>query len=298
MQRARGIRTLIRAEVQGATPTALMQKAGDRWSARDVLIHLGNWEAEAVTWFGCLLNSEPIPQSSKPIDEWNAEHMAAYAELDAAGAVAYIEGTRQELEQVVTRITEEHLAGNPSFLGLLLMTPDHEIGHLHQLREALALARGDRQAAARHYLAYSRQRVLTRLNLEYRSPASLEWKPAPAVWSIKEMLIHLAAADRFWAGRFAALADSQPLPAPPWAEVELDDWNQATVAAGSYQTLAEVLHELGGARGALEAQLQRLSAEQVSSSEAQEWLKAIREHDDHHMHKLLDRLHAWRAAGN
>ncbi|HLN64013.1 MAG TPA: DinB family protein, partial [Symbiobacteriaceae bacterium] len=131
MQRARGIRTLIRAEVQGATPTALMQKAGDRWSARDVLIHLGNWEAEAVTWFGCLLNSEPIPQSSKPIDEWNAEHMAAYAELDAAGAVAYIEGTRQELEQVVTRITEEHLAGNPSFLGLLLMTPDHEIGHLH-----------------------------------------------------------------------------------------------------------------------------------------------------------------------
>lgn len=284
MQRARQIRAQILAEVQQATPAAAMQRPGDRWSARDVLIHLGNWEAEAVTWFTHLLKNEPIQQSPLPIDQWNAEHLAPYAHLDLAGALAYIAETRQALEQVTAQITEEHLASNPSFLGLLLMTPDHEIGHLHQIREALALAQGAPQAAARHYLTYARQRILTRLNLEYRSPASLEWRPAPEAQSIKEILLNLALHDSQGARTLRAFALGEDL-APG-----------GTGETPSHLTLGEALHELGAARGALDAELDRLTAKQIAAPELQSWLKAVRKHDDDQMHQILDRIAGWRRA--
>lgn len=285
MQRARQIRERILAEIQEAAPTAAVQRPGERWSARDVLIHLGNWEAEAVTWFGHLLRNEPIQQSPLPIDQWNAEQMAPYADLDLTGAIAYIEGTRRELEAVTAQITAEHLASNPSFLGLLLMTPDHEIGHLHQIREALALAQGDLHAGARHYLAYARQRVLTRLNLEYRSPASLEWRPEPGAWSIKELLHHLAQSDRRWADQLAA--HQSLLPPTSLEQAPLDS---------AYWSLAEVLVELGAARGALEAELDRLPTERLTTPEMQAWLKAVRKQDDDQMHQILDRIAGWRQA--
>lgn len=293
MHRARQIRHRIRTEIQQAPPAAAMQRPGERWSARDVLIHLGNWEAEAVTWFHHLLKQEPIPPIAIPIDQWNAEHMAPYADLDLAGAIAYIEGTRRELEQIATQITAEHLSSNSSFLGLLQMTPEHEIGHLHQIREALALAQGDLHAGARHYLAYTRQRVLTRFNLEFRSTASLEWKPEPEAWSIKEMLIHLAIRDRQWTQDLQAFGTGEPLPEPATA---VDEATKQAVLAESYQTLGEIIHELGAARGALEVELDRLTAAQITAPAVQAWLKAVRKHDDQYMYQMLDRIAAWRKA--
>lgn len=287
MHRTRQIRAQILTEIQAATPAATMQRPGERWSARDVLIHLGNWEAEAVAWFKLLLKNEPIQQSPLPIDQWNAEAMAPYAHLDLAGALAYIAGTRQELEAVTAQITNQHLASNPAFLGLLLMTPDHEIGHLHQIREALAHAQGAPQAAARHYLAYARQRVLTRLNLEYRSPASLDWRPSAGVPSIKEILLGLALRDRQGAQALRAFALGNPL-------TEVTEPEETPTP--SYLTLGEALHELGAARGALAAELDHLTAEQIAAPELQVWLKAARKHDDDQMHQILDRIAGWRRA--
>jgi hypothetical protein len=174
MNRARTIRALTLTELTQAAPELVAVRPGKRWSALETLIHVGNWEQEGNTMLSYFLKGETPPQEAeKPIDEWNAEHLARYAHLDLAGAIAYVGETRAELERLAAQITEAQLQTNPNFRGLLLMTPDHEIGHLHQMREALATARGDTVSAALHAFRYSRQRVLTRLNLEYRPTDSL-----------------------------------------------------------------------------------------------------------------------------
>jgi hypothetical protein len=296
MNRARAIRQMLLAEVSQATADEMNAKPGERWSAREVLIHIGNWEAEGVRWLPYFLKGEQPPQrEEKPIDELNAQMLAPFADATLPGVLEYLSRTRLQLEELAEQITEEHLASGPRFLGTLLMCVDHEIGHLHQLREALALARGQAVEASIHHLRYHRQRVLTRLNIEFRATEALSWKPADGRWSVKENLIHLAVWDRFAVGVFAAIAEGRPVPAMPFAEGGLDEWNKAQVAAGAFMSLADVLVELGAAREAMEAQIRRLTPEQVAASPAKDWL-SFGEHDKAHMYKILDRLTAWREA--
>lgn len=297
MDRARAVRNLTLAEFAAATPAELTTKPGDRWSALEALIHVGNWEEEGNRYLSYLIKGEQRPaEEQKPIDQWNAEHLAKYAHVDVAGALAYVATTRAELERFAAQITDEMLAANPSFRGLLLMTPDHEIGHLHQMREAIAAAKGETVDAAIHAFRYSRQRVLTRLNLEFRAPEAANWRPAEGKWTIKETLIHLAVWDRIAAGVFAAVADGRPVPVDPVPEGGLDAWNVAQVGARAWMTLADVIAELGAAREEMEAQLRRLTPAQLAASpDATGWL-GLRKHDNEHMMKILTIIEQWRKA--
>lgn len=294
MQRTRALWSLLEDEVRSATTDELLAKPGDRWSARDSLVHIGNWEEEGVVYFDSLFTEQPFAANNLPIDEWNAQHLAKYAQLDMDGVMAYLRAQHQALEAYAERITEAQMNGNPSFRGLLLMTPDHVAGHLHQIREAVARARGDEQGAGLHYLAYARQRVLTRLNLEYRPVASLEWRPAEGKWNIKEQLIHLSLWDRHWVGLFDAVAADRPLPGYPCPPEELDRYNQEQVAARSWWSLAETLHEFGAARGALMDAYRRLTLEQAMSEPVRQRLERSRKHDDMHMYSILKTLGEWR----
>jgi len=295
INRCRAIRNLLLAEVRQATATELNAKPGGRWSAREVLIHIGNWEAEGASWLPYFLKGDRPPEKeAKPIDELNAAMIAPYAALDLAGVLDYLAGVRAQLEEAAGQITEEHLK-NPAFMGTLLMCADHEIGHLHQLREALAHARGDLVEAAIENLRYHRQRVLTRLNLEFRPVDAITWRPADGKWTIKENLIHLAVWDRFAVGVFAAIAEGLPVPAMPFPEGGLDEWNRAQVDSFAWMSLADVLAELGAAREALELQIRRLTPAQIAVSPAKDWL-GYGEHDKEHMYKILDRLNGWRQA--
>jgi len=154
---------------------------------------------------------------------------------------------------------------------------------------------GQAVEAAIHRLRYHRQRVLTRLNIEFRATEALSWKPADGKWSVKENLIHLAVWDRFAAGVFAAIAEGRPVPGMPFPEGGLDEWNKAQVAAGAWMSLADVLVELGAAREAMEAQIRRLTPEQGAVSPAKDWL-SYGEHDKEHMYRILERLTSWREA--
>lgn len=295
MNRARAIRNLVLAEVAQATPAELAAKPVQRWSALEVLIHIGNWEEEAVNWLPYLLKGEQPPQrEQKPIDELNAEMIGRYAHLDVKGALEYLAGLHTQYEELASAVTDVHLQ-NLQILGILLMVPDHEVGHLHQVREALALARGEKAEAAIHHLRYHRQRVLARLNLELRPVESVNWRPEAGKWSIKEMLVHLAVWDRFAVGVFAAIAEGRPIPAMPFPEGGLDEWNKAQVSAAAWMTLADVLGDLGAAREAMELQIRRLTPEQAESAVAQEWF-SYGEHDKEHMMKIMDRIGGWRKA--
>ncbi len=296
MERARAIRSLLLAEVEQATTDEMLRRPGSRYSARDVLVHVGNWEEEAVRWLPYMLRGEPVPQMEpKSIDEINAEMLARYDHLDVAGAVGYLADVRTQLEDLAEQITHEQWQCDRSFLGVLIMCPDHEIAHLHQLREALAAARGDAVEAAVRYLRYTRQRVLVRVNPEFRSADALTWRPPDGKWTTREILIHLAVWDRFAAYHFSELAAGRPAPPMPFPEGGLDAWNQAQVDAGAWMTLTDILAELGAAREALEAALRRLTPEQLAGPDAQSWLE-YRQHDEHHMHQILARLQGWRAS--
>lgn len=295
MAKARAIRNLTLAAVAGAMPQELTYRPEGRWSARDVLIHVGNWEEEAVVYLDCLVHGKPFPEfGAKDIDEWNEQHLARFAGLDVAGAIEYLAGTRKALAEGAAALTDEQLRTNEQFIPLLLMTPDHEIGHLYQMREAIARARGDHRGAAVAYLAYARERILCRVNLEYRPVASLLWRPQPEAWSIQDVLIHLSVWDRWFADWLSARADGRPAPGWPYPEGQLDEWNRAQVEVRRHESVAHTLHELGGVRGEVLAALSRLSQEQVAAAEVQEELKGFREHDDHHMHQILKLLQGWR----
>jgi|GEM_PF-1828200 len=297
MHRTRALRTKLLELVTQAEPEHLAYHPEGRWSVRDILIHLGNWEEEAVTYLRHMLRGEEPPTTdSSDINKWNAEALARYAELDAAGAVEYLNRVRYEYEEAVALITADHMAANRSFLPLLLMSPDHEAGHLYQVREVLARAKGDLAEAALNYLGYARARILTRINLEYRSTESLEWRAAPDKWSVRDNLIHLAIWDRWLVEYFAAVADERQRPALPVPPDQFAAWNDVQVGATRHLTLAEVLHEFGAAREALEAQIRRFKPAHFDDRAVKAYLDGWREHEDHHMHAILKVLQGWRAA--
>lgn len=293
LARARAVRRLILAEVEAAMPDELDRRPGDRWSARDTLIHLATCEEMGTRVLRHFILGEPMPGGDPlPPDEWNAIQLARFPDLDGPGATAYITETRRALEEVVARATESHADRVVREVGMIAM---HETGHLHQIREALARARGDDVAGELHGFAYARHQVLELLNQRDWPLAALEWRPAPGKWSVKETLLHLAVWDRFAAQVFAAVADGQELPAMPFPEGELDNWNQAQVAARSWMSWTEVLHELGAAWGAMASQLGRVSPEQWASGQAAAW-HGYRMHDLHHVGTMRATLRAWRAS--
>lgn len=298
MNRARSVRALIMAEAQQATPEEMTHKPGSRWSVCDILVHLGNCDEESAIWLDYLLKGETPPQQQHmiPPDEWNAQHLAKYAHLDTPGALDYLQETHRCFEAVAARITEEHLKSNPRFIPHLAMTPGHELCHLHQIREALAVASGDARGAALHSLAQARQSVLAYLNLESRPGSAFEWRPESGGWSIKETLMHLAIWDRFAVSVFEALAEGRELPPMPCPEGKLHQWNQEQVEARSWQSLADVFHELGAAWGALEEQMKRLTPAQLAEDRVQGVATVYREHDIHHAKKIRERLRQWRQA--
>lgn len=280
LSRARATRARILSIAAEASPEELSFRPGARWSARDTLIHIANWEEQAVKYFGHLTREEQIPDSGfRHVDEQNAAMLAPHAGLDIAGVLAYMERVRAELESCYAAVTAEQFEANPSFPGLMLMSPDHELGHIHQICEAIAWARNDRKAAAFHYLGYARERIVVRLNLEFRPVAANEF-PVDGV-SIKDLLAGLALRDRLLTEGLARGEWEQPA-------------DRSVKSGGA--SLAAVLHDLGAARGALEAELGRLPATSFAEEAVWTWLADVRDHENKLIYQILSRLRAWREA--
>ncbi|HYF80585.1 MAG TPA: DinB family protein [Symbiobacteriaceae bacterium] len=268
-------------DLAGVTHQAeLTARQGERWSARDVLIQKGNCAEACAEDLTALITGETLQREYLPADEWNARHLARYAHLDGTGALGYYKTSARRLAEVAGALTAEHLASARSPLTTIAMTVEHEVSHTHQMRAAIAAARGDDRGALLHSLAYSRAQVLEALNVGAQPAALLQWKPPTGKWSALEHAIHLAVWDRHVAAVLAAKAVGGPAPAEPFPAGGLDAWNQATVADRSWWSPGAVIHELGAARGDLVAQIQRLPQD-VFAAEA-EGLRQYTSHDRHH----------------
>lgn len=284
--RHEAIRSRIVAAVEAAAPETLTVRPEGRWSAREVLIHLGNCAEACAADLTAFITGETLQREFLPPDEWNARELARFAHLDGPGALDYYRESTAELDRVAARLTDER------HVWLLTMTSEHEAGHRYQLLEALALAQGNQREALVHALDYARSQVLQALNVEQRPAEALLWKPPTGKWSAAEHAIHLAVWDRYVALTLAAKAGDGPAPAEPFPEGGLDRFNEDTVAAHGWMSLGAVLHELGAARGDLVAQVRRLSAEQFATEI--EGLRSYPSHDIDHANGIRRVLREWK----
>lgn len=289
LERADAVRSEVLAEVRSASEDELEFRLGERWSVRQILIHLGNWEELATTSIRQLRRGEKPP--SVVTDAFNREEQARRAHLDLAGALAYLQETRREARALAEEVTDAEVEANPGINMYARWAPPHETQHLHQIREMLCRARGHGREAAIHYLAYERQHLLNFLPLELMIPEELKWRPEPEKWSIREHLIHLSVWDRHCARYLAELNRGRELadPTPPGG---LDPWNREQVAARAHWGLSRVLHEFGAARGAMEAVILELSDRALEESEGV--FTEYRNHDLHHYRAIRAIRTAWR----
>jgi uncharacterized damage-inducible protein DinB len=291
LTRSRAIRARVVAELEKATLAEIAWKPGERWSAREILIHLATNDAAGTRILGYLNRGEQPPRETPlPPDAWNARELAKHADLDASGAIGLLHRTRRDWEAAALQITPESLS---AALPVIVMNPGHELGHLHQIQEVLALARGDQKAAVLSRFAYARQQMLVVLDLENLPAEALTWRPSQGGWSGKEILLHMAVWDRLLAGALEAVADGRPLPPEPFPEGQLDAWNDEQVAALAWMTVSEALHEFGAARGEAEAQLRRCTPAQLE--QAGGWVNLYK-HDLHHLDQMARRIWDWRKA--
>jgi hypothetical protein len=293
LERFDALRQELLAALSGVSPDEWAFRPGERWSLRDILIHLGNWEELAIRSTGQTLRGEtPVLAAIADVDRFNVEEVNRFAHLDRAGVLTYLEGTRRELHSLAAQVPDERFAAAGAHLRLVT---NHMATHLPQIRETLARARGDAVEAAVHYLGYHRQRILNRVAPEATPLESLFWRPAPEQWSVKEILIHLSVWDRFCAAFLAEWQQGRRLP-DPYPPGGLDAWNREQVAARQHLPLADVLHELGAARGALLESVRRLSPDRFHTPTAAEVIEEQRQHDRHHMLAITRLLAEWRKA--
>ncbi|RIK36317.1 MAG: hypothetical protein DCC58_19400 [Chloroflexi bacterium] len=102
----------------------------DGWSARDIAIHVANWDEELTR---VLLDlSEGLPESWPPLsgperDAWNAQRLAEFAGLPVDDALDYFEQAHFELMELLEQ---------SPYLSAELLKPatDHYRQHAQSLR--------------------------------------------------------------------------------------------------------------------------------------------------------------------
>jgi len=221
--------------------------------------------------------------------------MFEFLEMERRTAVARLRQLTEEERSGVFYLTHwtEHPEEPWTARKALRRFLEHERGHTAQARKILAARR--RHLLAR--LAAERAGLLWQcIGLNERMLTEV---PVLGGWTIKDMLAHIAAWDRWELREMKRMANGE---APDLTAVrDVDGFNAAVVAAWRDRTLDEVLAELQGARAAWVAWLQTLPEEEFFRRrlfEGEDWsfpgcVEVQWKHDAGHAAQVL----AWREAG-
>jgi uncharacterized damage-inducible protein DinB/predicted RNase H-like HicB family nuclease len=264
------------------------QPAPGSWTVRRVLRHVGN----AEEWYVSRL----VPAETLPA-EWQHDEdlpIFEFLAMERRTAIARLQQLSPEERSGVqyparwTKHPEEPWTARKALRRFL----EHEREHTAQIREVLA-ARRDRLLA---HLAAEREALLRPLaGLE---EVRLTEEPVLGDWSVKDVLVHVAAWDRWQDQAMRSLLAGG---VPDFAESEdVDVFNARAVAQWRDRSLAEVMAELRAARSTWVAWLHGLSEEaffRPRSVESWDWsfptcLADQWQHDAEHAQQLA----AWREA--
>lgn len=290
LERLRGERALIMAALEGASEAELHDAPEGRWSVAGVLRHLIEFEADIMAGI------EPLKAGQLPewtqIGDWHARNVeqAARWPSNPMGDIrqAFV-SHRAELEALIEGLSEAEWA-DPNYVRYLCQPVyGHDFEHLPGILERLARTRGDYREATVRWAEIGRNDILA---LVFRLPEEAFDERMPGKWSIKEILLHLAGRDRYWAGVIRSVSAGQPEPAP-LGPAELEVWNQANVKAGAHFPVYRVFYELAESRG-LWAGAMLNTPDSVAQSEAfQRWARGRMTHDRHHLPQIVERYRAW-----
>lgn len=256
-------------------------------SLRELLRHVGN----ADEWYVSRL----VPPETLPA-EWESDEdlpLYEFLEMSRRTAIARLRQLNQEERSGMffpyewTRHPQEPWTVRKALRRFL----EHEREHTAQAREILAARR--RWLLAR--LAFERARLLAQLlSLDEKA---LTGVPAAGDWTVKEVLAHIAAWDRWEARTMRTMAAGET---PDWTAVQdIDSANAGFVASSRDRTLAEVLAEMQAARSDWVTWLERLPEEEFFRARAysgHDWsfygepLRVQWQHDAGHAEGLA----AWR----
>jgi len=259
----------------------------DTRTIRQVLRHVGN----AEEWYvSRIVAAEALPpewEQDQDLPIFEFLKMERRATLDLLRELGEEERSRIFHPARWTRHPEEPWTARKVLRRFL----EHEREHTEEVREHLGLHR-------RHLLAHlaaARSGLLERLaGLEGRL---LSQEPACGEWTNQDVLVHIAAWDRWARRQVGGLVAGEP--ADLSAMHDIDGYNATNVAAWRGRPLEEVVEELQGAHSAWVAWLEALDEAACFQPRLVGkrnwsppfWIEVLRHHDAEHA-EILD---SWRA---
>ncbi|MEO6044922.1 MAG: maleylpyruvate isomerase N-terminal domain-containing protein [Tepidiformaceae bacterium] len=118
------------------------------WSLKDIVGHLGSWEAEVVTALRELREGKRpalLDFDSGRIDDWNHDHVERKRDLDFSSVFEQLRGGRTRLLEEVANVADDELTSEGAVPNrLVLSVIDHERSHWHEIAAKLAGMAGAR----------------------------------------------------------------------------------------------------------------------------------------------------------
>ncbi|MFZ5825905.1 MAG: DinB family protein [Bacillota bacterium] len=285
LERLRGERAQVMAVLESATEEELHDAPPGRWSVAEVLRHLMVFERDVINGIDDL-DAGNLPAWTR-VSDWNlynTEQAALWKDQPIADIRQAFAAHRAKLVERVEAIPDAKWASNPGYARFISPAGLHDFEHLPGILERLARTRGDYRAAAVHYAEIGRNELLA---LVFRLPEEAFDERVEGKWSIKEILLHLAARDRRWATSIRAVTNGEPA---QWSvsPEELEETNLADVKATAHYPVPRVLYELGEARGLWVGAMLK-TPDSVGSEALQRWAFRRLEHDRHHLTQIVER---------
>ena len=118
------------------------------WTLKDIVGHLGSWEAEVVTALRALREGKRprlLDFDPTSLDEWNTDHVERKRPLDFSSVFEQLRSGRLRMLEELALLNDEELTADGSVPNRLVRSIfDHEREHWHEIAAKLAGMAGAR----------------------------------------------------------------------------------------------------------------------------------------------------------
>ena len=139
LARVRAGRAELAAAISGLTEEQLTQEiVTDKWTAKDILAHLGAWESEAVRVAEHIARGEPDNfQIDESVDEWNRRRVEERRRLPLVDVMQEFNDAHDSLLVALERCPEDGGVGGPDWwepAGPMWWLTEHDLEHVAAIK--------------------------------------------------------------------------------------------------------------------------------------------------------------------